>query len=731
MVGTRLATTQCSASDLADGVTTTANEVPTRFANMAKVLFDDSASCSLELWVGLRRADSRADYERYADPFLSPSLADSKGFAGRVNMGGWSREDVVLGIASSPRETGLRTWFGAPRGLVGPLVFCKRIDQFFRPTCVECGAALVSTASPAVTLGGTALGEAPAVVWSCPQCRGSVEGADTSSRLSAWTTAMSSEQPEAGKGTCRACDFFQSCYAASGVEAVRLLVSVGDPVAGIDARSSGLLVAGEYAELVGGAPFTSMVDGVRRSGDGARADWLNYKLVHDPSYQALASANSCREWSWQDALAAKLTLCCAVAAEVQNSPAHTLGADGLLGRTRVNLTANLLSGDVPWRFALHVEAHEADASALGGEVVTPFKGRFTLIGVDEDATGTVLRVSVRANDAWSSALVAARSLTLNFGAGEGFVHPLDVVLDLDGTEGELFTLRGKLVDVPAVAITQMRILRHLRDLDMAFSVVVKATPPAPTFAPMGEFVLVTLFAQVAQSAAHIRGKLTDLLARCRVAGLSAQGLTRALTDEPTFSLNSLCGNGGANALLELIREISVKMLVDETGYAANGGWTEVIADLQRALSKAKQSIAIQPTVQVEAPPALAPVGVSDADLADVLASLISDSQWLENALSLDRVTPVEPVRNVVSAAKTPPPPPPPPIIKKLPPVVPVQLEDIDLDATMVMSHEQVRQVMKDERKAAAAPPAKPAPVHEPNLDETMVVSPGWRPEPKK
>lgn len=691
MEGTLLTGTQGMVSGLADGVVTTANEVPTRFANLAPALFGDAVDIPVGIWVGLRSARSRTEFEQTQNPFLPLPSSNSEGdLAGRVTVGAWSSADAAFSVASSAGAVAAQAsvFFGAPRGVSGSIVFCKRRDIFFRPE---------RTDSP-----------------------------------------------------CSTCPSHNSCYSDSGAEAARLLVQLADPVVGVQSRPFGLLRAGEYAELVGGLPCAALVDRLRYSGDEAAAQWLGYKQAHDPSFKALTQAIGSPDWSWRESLTAKLQLCLAVATKVKSDSSEILAGGDLLQRVRVSLESDPYRGDAPWRFGLSFEAAPLAAPVAVVAATSSFRGLFSIVGVEETPAGTVLRASVRASPDWAKNLEAGRALALHFSAAEGFVNPLDVSLELACAEGDTYMLRGVLGDIPAVAITQMRILRHLRDLEMAFTIaaapVSAPAQSAPTMADLAEFFLVTLFAVPTRSAAQIREALTGVIASCRATGLNVAGLARALAAEPAFSLEeSLPGmKKQTGSLLVCVRDLAANMLADEGGYSApaSGGLDTVVADLERLLAAVKQPVA---AATLGAPLPAAAVG--DEALADVLASLISDSHWLEKALGIDQMRPLapKPVEPRKMAPVAEPAPTKPPVAAKPAPFVRLEPDNVDLGATMVVSHEQIRQAFKDEKvtQPVAAPPKAaapkvsqprepvPQPVKEPNLDETMIVPPGWRPEPKK
>lgn len=674
------------------------DSLPTRFVSVSPALFGDAIDIPIGLWIGLRSAPSRAEFERLPDPFLSLSMptptptptTTHKGvrvIAGQISLGTARGVDSALSVVASanPVEANGGTWVGSPRSESGSMAFCKRRDIFFRSNTPN---------SP------------------CPGCPSREQCCDTG-------------------------DF-------------RAVVIVAESVAGIVARPYGLFSLAEYAELVGGLPVVTLVDRARQAGDDVRVQMLALSEAQNSAYMRLANAVSPSEGAWRDTLAAKLNVCLAVTAEAKSNPITFFGDAELAQRVRVSLASDSNRGDAPWRFALSVAA-PLPIQVVPSDSVASLKGSFSILAVDEGPEGASLRVNVKADETRSSVIEDGRGLTLHFGSEEGFVTPMDVALELDRRDGEHFLLRGLLGNVAPVAITQLRILRHLRGLEMAFTVkpapIVAATPLAPTLSALGELLLTCIFTTRAQSVERV----TEAIARVSSHGKTVEMLTRNLATEPVFAGEKIAPGSGQQAryLLDCLHAMAAKLLTTDSAYPSPlaGGLEALTADLEQALSLTKQPVYVAvlggPVAPVSVP---APPAVGDSGLADVLASLISDTQWLDKVLALDHARPAVVAVAEAKKAAVPSSPvvaKPPPVTPKPVPIVRAEPENVDLDATMVVSHEQLRQAFRDEKitMPTASPAPKVAPIiakeparepdREPGLDETMIVAPGWRPESKK
>lgn len=664
--------------------------LPTRFANLAPALFGDAIDVPIGLWVGLRAAPSRTDFERLPDLFLSLTSTAHKGtrvVAGQISLGTTRAVDSALSVVASATSVEAKsgTWVGSPRSESGAIAFCKRRDLFFRSNAPN---------SP------------------CPGCSSREQCCDTG-------------------------DF-------------RAVVILAASVAGVVARPYGLFSLAEYAELVGGLPVATLVDRARQVSDDVRVQMLTLSEAQNSAYVHLANAVSPSEGAWRDTLAAKLNVCLAMVAEAKSNPITFFGDAELAQRVRVSLASDSHRGDAPWRFALSVAA-PLPIPVAPSDSAASFKGSFSILAVDEGPEGASLRVNVKADETWSLAIEDGRGLTLHFGSEEGFVTPMDVALELDRRDGEHILLRGLLGNVVPVAITQLRILRHLRGLEMAFTVkpapIKAATPLAPTFAALGELLLTCIFTTRTQSSERV----AEAIARVSSHGKAEASLTRNIATEPTFAGEKIAPGSGQQAryLLDFLHGMVVKLLTLDSAYPPplEGGLEALSMDLEQALILTKQPVSAAvlggPVAPISVP---TPSAVGDSGLADVLASLISDTQWLDRVLALDHARPVVAAVAEPKKAAAPTPPvvaKPPPVASKPAPVVRAEPENVDLDATMVVSHEQLRQAFRDEKikMPTAAPAPKVAPIiakeparepgREPGLDETMIVAPGWRPESKK
>ncbi len=664
--------------------------LPTRFVNLAPALFGDAIDVPIGLWVGLRAAPSRTDFERLPDPFLSLTSTAHKGtrvVAGQISLGTTRAVDSALSVVASATSVEVKsgTWVGSPPSESSAIVFCKRRDIFFRSNAPN---------SP------------------CPGCASREQCCDTG-------------------------DF-------------RAIIILAESVAGVVARPYELFSLVEFAELVGGLPMATLVDRARQAGDEVRVQMLTLSETKNDAFVRLANAVSPSEGAWRDTLTAKLNLCLAVATEAKLDPITFFGDAELAQRVRVSLASDSQRGDAPWRFALSVAA-PLPIPVAPSDSAASFKGSFSILAVDESPEGASLRVNVKANETWSSTVEVGRRLTLHFGSEEGFVTPMDVALELDRRDGEHFLLHGLLGNVAPVAITQLRILRHLRGLEMAFTVkptpIVAVTPSAPTLSALGELLLTCIFTTRAQSVERV----TEAIARVSSHGKTVEMLTRNLATESAFAGEKIAPGSGQQAryLLDFLHAMAAKLLTTDSAYPPplEGGLEALRMDLEQALNLTKQPVSATvlggPVAPVSVP---TPPAVGDSGLADVLASLISDTQWLDKVLALDHARPAVAAAAEPKKAAAPIPPvvaKPPPVTPKPVPIVRAEPENVDLDATMVVSHEQLRQAFRDEKitmpTAASAPKVAPIiakeparePGREPGLDETMIVAPGWRPESKK